>query len=58
MFTDSSYTLPPVAKGEFQTIMPWTMYARMTPEDLKAIFSYLKSVKPVSNKVTKFVAAE
>ncbi len=57
MFTDCSYTLPPVAKGEFQTIMPWTMYAKMTPEDLKAIFSYLKSVKPISNKVTKFVAA-
>ncbi len=58
MYADSSYVVPPVAKGEFQSIMPWTMYARMTKEDLAAIFSYLKTVKPVSNKVVKFKAAE
>jgi len=58
MYADSSYVVPPVAKGEFQSIMPWTMYARMTREDLAAIFSYLKTVKPVSNKVVKFKAAE
>jgi mono/diheme cytochrome c family protein len=32
-------------------VMPWVMYREMTDEELKAIFSYLKSTKPVRNKV-------
>jgi hypothetical protein len=35
--------------------MPMTDYAGMTDADLKAIYAYLKTVKPVSNKVEKFV---
>jgi hypothetical protein len=31
--------------------MPWQMYRNMTDEDLKAIFTYLKSLPPVSNLV-------
>jgi mono/diheme cytochrome c family protein len=31
--------------------MPWKGYSRFTDEDLKAIFSYLKSLPPVSNLV-------
>jgi mono/diheme cytochrome c family protein len=31
--------------------MPWAMYQNMTDEELKAIFAYLKSTKPVKNKV-------
>jgi hypothetical protein len=56
MYADSSYTPPPVAPGDFNTIMPWTMYARMKEEDLKAIYAYLKSVKPIKNKVEKYTA--
>jgi len=55
-YADSSYTIPSVAPGEFNTIMPWTMYSQMTEEDLAAIYAYLKSVKPISNRVTRFVA--
>lgn len=29
--------------------MPWFNYANMTEEDLKAMFTYLKSTKPVKN---------
>ncbi len=58
MFTDSTYTLPSVTQGDFQTIMPWTMYARMTKEDLSAIYTYLKTVKPLSGKVEKFTASK
>jgi len=29
--------------------MPWPAYAQLTDEDLRAIFTYLKTVKPVSN---------
>jgi mono/diheme cytochrome c family protein len=31
--------------------MPWPNYAQMKDEDLKAIFAYLKSTKPVKNNV-------
>lgn len=31
--------------------MPWQMYRTMTDEDLKAIFTYLKSLPPVNNLV-------
>lgn len=50
---DSSEYIP-VGKGEFNTPMPWTMYAGMNVEDLEAIYTYLRSVKPVSHKVERF----
>ncbi len=56
-YADSLYVSPAVAKGEFQTVMPWTMYAQMKKEDLVAIYNYLKSVKPIHEKVVKFTAA-
>ncbi len=31
--------------------MPWQNYRQMTDEDLSAIFAYLKSLPPISNKV-------
>lgn len=31
--------------------MPWYNFATMTDEDVKALFSYLKSIKPVKNVV-------
>ena len=43
-----------IAPGKFNTIMPWTMYAGMTDEDLGAIYDYLRTVKPVANNVTTF----
>lgn len=45
-----------VNKGEPFSAMPWSFYASMDEEDLKAIFAYLKSVKPVVNKVEKWTA--
>ncbi len=47
-----------VQAGEMQTIMPWSMYAGMTIEDLGAIYTYLQSLKPVENQVIKFLKAE
>jgi hypothetical protein len=40
--------------GKFNTIMPWSMYAGMKDEDLKAIYAYLRTVPPISNKVEKW----
>ena len=47
----------PVEKGGFQTVMPWTMYAGMQEEDLRAIYAYLKTVPKIENKVERFTAA-
>jgi len=54
-YADTAYVSATVKAGEFNTIMPWTMYGHMEENDLRAIFAYLQSVRPVSNKVTKFV---
>ena len=51
---EDKHKLPKLRKGDFQTIMPWSMYAAMKQEDLSAIFSYLKTIKPVKNQVNKF----
>src|SRR5690606_12322394 len=51
---DSNSTFISVKAGEFNSIMPWVMYGGMTEEDLGAIYDYLKTLKPVYNKVEKF----
>ncbi|HNR74631.1 MAG: cytochrome c-related protein [Bacteroidetes bacterium OLB12] len=56
-YADSTYVPEKVAPGAFNTIMPWTMYGAMTEQDLGAIYTYLKSVEPVSNSVTRFKPA-
>jgi mono/diheme cytochrome c family protein len=43
-----------VAPGQFNTVMPWTMYAGMSDEDLGSIYDYLRTVKPVSKEVKVF----
>ena len=40
--------------GEFQTAMPWTVYAGMTEQDLGAIYDYLRTIPAVKNQVEKF----
>ena len=40
--------------GSENTIMPLSLYAGMTDADLRAIYAYLKSLKPISNKVEKY----
>jgi mono/diheme cytochrome c family protein len=53
-YADSTYTPISVAAGEFNSVMPWTMYGRMNEEDLAAIYAYLRTVNPISNTVVKF----
>ncbi|HYC61922.1 MAG TPA: diheme cytochrome c-553 [Thermoanaerobaculia bacterium] len=31
--------------------MPWSVYRNMTDEDLKSVFAYLRTVKPIKNQV-------
>ena len=36
------------------TEMPWTYYAGMRDDDLRAIYTYLRSLRPVVHRVEKF----
>ena len=47
-----------MAKGDMQTVMPWTMYAGMTDEDLGAIYDFLKTLPPVESKVERWAAVK
>lgn len=48
---EKNYNFDP---GKENTIMPLTILAGMTDSDLKAIHAFIKTVKPISNKVVKF----
>ena len=39
------------ASREILPPMPWFNYGKMTDEDLKAVFAYLRSIPPVHNRV-------
>lgn len=44
----------PVGRGGNNTPMPWTLLSGMTNEDLGAIYAYLRTLPPITNKVEKF----
>jgi len=54
LYGDSAYIPNDIDKGNFNSTMPWMMYSGMKKEDLKAMFAYLKTIKPVKNDVIKF----
>jgi mono/diheme cytochrome c family protein len=54
MYASAGYHPQKLGENDFNTIMPWLMYARMTESDLASIYAYLKTVKPIENKVEKF----
>ena len=56
--SDSATLSRKLLPGEFNSIMPWTMYGNMEDEDLKAIYAYLRSLKPISNTVVKYTPAK
>ncbi|TVP98915.1 MAG: cytochrome C [Balneolaceae bacterium] len=56
-YSDAYFVPHTVQPGQFQTIMPWTMYAGMEEEDLGAIFEYLRTLPPVDNYVELFTPA-
>ena len=57
-YSDSNYHTRIIKQGEMQTVMPWTMYCNMDSTDLKAIYAYLKTVKPVKNHITRWKPKE
>jgi hypothetical protein len=55
-FNDSTYVSYDVPAGEFNTEMPWEYYAKLSEEDLGAMYDYLRSIPPVKHQVVKFTA--
>lgn len=52
----SSYVPPAVKKGELMTVMPWTMYAGMDTTDLSSVYKALMALKPMNNKVVRWMS--
>ncbi|MCB0715357.1 MAG: cytochrome c [Chitinophagaceae bacterium] len=48
---EEAYNFKP---GKENTIMPLTYYAGMKDEDLKAIYAFLRTLKPIHNQVEKY----
>ncbi|ERM81061.1 hypothetical protein P872_11420 [Rhodonellum psychrophilum GCM71 = DSM 17998] len=53
----NGYVSEKINPGDFQTIMPWMMYAGLKESDLEAMYAYLRSLDPVKNPVEKFKPA-
>lgn len=54
---DSATLHTKVDPAGYITMMPWTMYGGMEKEDLEAIYTYLRTMKPIKNSVEKFTPA-
>ena len=52
--TNASAEMLQTRPGRQNTFMPWSMYGKMRDYDLKAIYAFLRTVKPITNKVEKF----
>ena len=50
-YAAAGYKPHAVAGKDFNTVMPWMMYGAMTEQDLGALYDYLKTVKPVKNRI-------
>ena len=55
--TMNAANAPPAAPGR-NTLMPWLTYSGMTDQDLGAIYTYLKTLPPIENKVNPFPDAK
>lgn len=53
-YADSNYVIRDLDAGEVNTKMPWLVYRNMKEYDLKAIYSYLMTLKPVKNEIKLF----
>ena len=40
--------------GKKNTVMPLSLLAGIKDEDLKAIYAYMKTIKPIKNKIEKY----
>jgi mono/diheme cytochrome c family protein len=40
--------------GKYNSEMPWTIFAHMKDDDIRSIYRYLRTIKPIYHKVTKW----
>lgn len=57
IYADTTYVPHQVQPGQFQTMMPWLMYAEMKEEDLAAIYDYLRTIPAGENRLELFSPA-
>lgn len=50
-YSDYAISGAPKVTAESFTLMPWLAYSQMTDEDLRAIYRYLRTIRPITNKV-------
>jgi mono/diheme cytochrome c family protein len=55
IYGDTAYVSPAVGPNQFNSYMPWEMFSGMTESDLSAIYTFLHSLEPQKNQVTKFI---
>ncbi|HEY5463680.1 MAG TPA: cytochrome C [Hanamia sp.] len=56
-YTDPSNS-PELSSRDVNTIMPWTMLAGMHTSDLRSIYAYLQTLKPVKKEIVHFVSSK
>ncbi|HNR74232.1 MAG: cytochrome c family protein [Bacteroidetes bacterium OLB12] len=54
VYADSNYQSPTYTPNDLNSPMPWHMYAGMKEADLESIYTYLQSLKPIKNSVTRY----
>jgi hypothetical protein len=52
LYKDYVEGAPPLVTSETFTLMPWLSFSQMAPEDLKAIYAFLKTLPPIRNQVS------
>jgi mono/diheme cytochrome c family protein len=57
-FASMDANTAPDAPAGRNTVMPWLAFSHMTEHDLGAIYDYLKTMKPIENKVVSFPDAK
>jgi len=57
-FASMDANTAPDAPAGRNTVMPWLAFSQMTEQDLGALYDYLKTVKPIENKVVTFPDAK
>jgi cytochrome c553 len=55
-YTDTA-NLRILKADEQNTVMPWPMYSGMDSSDLRSIYRYLRTLKPIKNEVVHFAAS-
>ena len=53
-YADSTYVPAAVGPKDFNSYMPWTMFSGLTTDDLSGLYTFLRSLKPVTHKVVKY----